>query len=382
MSLPILWLLHLVTLNCPAFGHPLRSREGPIPTNPDIDNRTLFSIVSGCLATGKLALACRRLGLMLAAVIAPELMVGFAARQFLDARWFSKKYDVSLTHGFFFAMGGFVSADDHHPIVTEAQLRLYPEYLPAIQSIRVEDIEDKSKGDSLSKGLVVLQGVWFTTQCLARVRQHLFLTKLEVATLAFQFVNIFIWLLWLHKPLDVQQPIRLGPADAFVLLAEHPESHSLTYAIGATTVALLMGDYATFNPVVPTSVPWFWSTHGLYRQGPRKGDIRFVSTFIFIQFLVGTAFGSSTVRLGTHTSPPHTKCFFGGSVHWILGRKMALLSEGETFMSSAGETIAYGGFGFYVYARLLLILLSFTTLRALPPSAFVDVNWTKYIPHL
>jgi hypothetical protein len=39
---------------------------------------------------GKLALACRRLGLMLAAVIAPELMVGFAARQFLDARWFSK----------------------------------------------------------------------------------------------------------------------------------------------------------------------------------------------------------------------------------------------------------------------------------------------------
>jgi hypothetical protein len=295
-------------------------------------------------------------------------------------------------------MGGFVSADDHHPIVTEAQLRLYPEYLPAIQSIRVEDIEEKSKGDSLSKGLVVLQGLWFTTQCLARVQQHLSLTKLEVAMLAFQFVNIFIWLLWLHKPLDVQQSIRLGPADEFVLLAEHPESHSLTYAIGATTVALLMGDYATFNPVVSTSVPWFWSTHGLYRKGPRKGDIRFVSTFIFIQFLVGTAFGVIHCAAWNAHFPSTLEMFFWrlGSlviaatpfsitlvfILRILGRKMALLSEGETFMSSAGETIAYGGFGFYVYARLLLILLSFTTLRALPPSAFVDVNWTKYIPHL
>jgi hypothetical protein len=68
----------------------------------------LFNIISGCLATvfactwvsvhpniprpgqGKLALAGRRLGLMLVAVIAPKVMVGFAARQFLDARWFSK----------------------------------------------------------------------------------------------------------------------------------------------------------------------------------------------------------------------------------------------------------------------------------------------------
>jgi hypothetical protein len=107
-SLLLLSLLHLVALNCPVSGDPLRSREEPIPSEPDIDNRTLFNIISGCLATvfactwvtvhpnvpgpnqGKLALAGRRLGLMLVGVIAPELMAGFAARQFLDARWFSK----------------------------------------------------------------------------------------------------------------------------------------------------------------------------------------------------------------------------------------------------------------------------------------------------
>ncbi|KAJ7863507.1 hypothetical protein B0H14DRAFT_2738364 [Mycena olivaceomarginata] len=74
----------------------------------DTNNRTLFSIVSSCLATvfactwvsvhpnvprssqGNLALSWRRFGLMLVAVITPELMAGFAARQFIDARWFSK----------------------------------------------------------------------------------------------------------------------------------------------------------------------------------------------------------------------------------------------------------------------------------------------------
>jgi hypothetical protein len=35
----------------------------------------------------------------------------------------------------------------------------------------------------------------------------------------------------------------------------------------------------------------------------------------------------------------------------------------------------------YVVARLVLIVLSFTTLRALPPGAFVDVDWSMYIPH-
>ncbi|KAJ7037318.1 hypothetical protein C8F04DRAFT_952996, partial [Mycena alexandri] len=36
----------------------------------------------------------------------------------------------------------------------------------------------------------------------------------------------------------------------------------------------------------------------------------------------------------------------------------------------------------YVLCRLFLIILPFTTLRALPLSTFVDVNWSNYIPHL
>ncbi|KAJ7909685.1 hypothetical protein B0H13DRAFT_2013880 [Mycena leptocephala] len=36
----------------------------------------------------------------------------------------------------------------------------------------------------------------------------------------------------------------------------------------------------------------------------------------------------------------------------------------------------------YILARLFLITLPFTTLRALPPGVLIDVDWNVYIPHL
>ncbi|KAF7369954.1 hypothetical protein MSAN_00625200 [Mycena sanguinolenta] len=198
----------------------------------DIDNcRTLFSVVWGCLATifactwvsvhpnvpppdqSWLQLFWRRLKMMLITMIAPEIMVGFSARQRFGAHKLRKKFNFSTTHGMFFCMGGFVSSDGH-PIATWGQLRdpaLGPEFQKAIRNVNEKDIKDKSKGDALSKGVALLQGLWFILQCLARAHQRLAVTQLEVATLAFAIVNIFIWLLWWNKPLDVQRPIVVGP---------------------------------------------------------------------------------------------------------------------------------------------------------------------------
>ncbi|KAJ7727104.1 hypothetical protein B0H16DRAFT_1331776, partial [Mycena metata] len=183
--------------------------------------RTLFDIIWGCLATifactwvalhqnvpdpnsGWFSLLMRKLRMMLVTMIAPELVVAFAARQLVSARWISKEFNVSKSHGFFCTMGGFVS-EEGHPVSKMKQL---PAYISAIKKIKTADIKDKSKGDTLSKGVAIAQGLWFVTQCLAHVSQHLPLTKLEVATLAFAVLSVVIRLLWLHKPLDVQQPI-------------------------------------------------------------------------------------------------------------------------------------------------------------------------------
>ncbi|KAJ7704613.1 hypothetical protein B0H17DRAFT_907947, partial [Mycena rosella] len=50
-----------------------------------------------------------------------------------------------------------------------------------------------------------------------------------------------------------------------------------------------------------------------------------------------------------------------------------------------GPILAFGfGHGMWIYpiARLFLIILPFTTLRALPPGVFTDIDWSVYIPHL
>ncbi|KAF7369952.1 hypothetical protein MSAN_00625000 [Mycena sanguinolenta] len=198
----------------------------------DINNcRTLFSVVWGCLATifactwvsvhpnvppsnqSSLRLFWRRLKMMLIGIIAPEIMVGFAVRQRFGVHELSKEFKFSRTQAFFFCMGGFVSLAGH-PIATEQQLKdpdLGLEFQKAIRNVNEEDIKDKSKGDAFSKGVALLQGSWFILQCLARVHQRLAVTQLEVATLAFAVMNIFIWLLWWNKPLDVQRPIVIGP---------------------------------------------------------------------------------------------------------------------------------------------------------------------------
>ncbi|KAJ7828349.1 hypothetical protein B0H14DRAFT_2367111 [Mycena olivaceomarginata] len=238
--LPLLILIHLLTRSSTAtpVALPLASQSSADSRCDNIHNcRKLFDIIWGCLATifactwvsvhpnvpppdqSWLALFWCRLKMMLIGIIAPEIMVGFAARQFLGARMLSKgestdlKYGFSRTHRFFFCMGGFVSSAGY-PIVKVEQLEAAdfgPEFLKTIQNVDAEDIRDKSKGDTLSKGVTLAQGIWFTTQCLARVHQHLVITELEVATLGFAMVNIFIWLLWWDKPLDVQRPIIIGP---------------------------------------------------------------------------------------------------------------------------------------------------------------------------
>jgi len=72
--------------------------------------------------------------------------------------------------------------------------------------ITKDAIEDKSKGDVLSKGFAILQTGWFIFQCIARKIQHLPVTELEVVTLGFAILNFATYWLWWNKPLDVRDP--------------------------------------------------------------------------------------------------------------------------------------------------------------------------------
>jgi hypothetical protein len=111
---------------------------------------------------------------------------------------------MSRTYGFFALMGGFVRYEgDEGPYI------IYPDDLRShLRKGDITDraINDKSKGDVLSKGFAIIQTGWFILQCTARKIQHLPVTELEIVTLAFAILNFATYLLWWNKPLDVFDP--------------------------------------------------------------------------------------------------------------------------------------------------------------------------------
>ncbi|KAJ7910782.1 hypothetical protein B0H13DRAFT_2485066 [Mycena leptocephala] len=378
----LLILVHLLSRNGSAapVPHTLNNRSNPDSCD-DINNcRKLFDIVWGCLTTifactwvsvhpnvpapnqNWLALFWRRLKMMLIAVVAPELMVGFAARQFFAARTLSKEFDFSKTHGFFFCMGGFVSSTGY-PIVTKEQLadaELGLEFLVGIKNVEAKDITDKSKGDALSKGLAML----------------------EVATLAFAVVNVFIWLLWWDKPLDVQQQIVVGPAkppDVQPISAVRIPLYVRLY-----NVILGIANYYDYNSPSSTSVPSFWSLP-TYELDDFKG---FFLPFA-IEALVGIVFGSihcaawnadfsTTVEMWMWRSCSSLVVAIP-AVFVILGKLTAVI---DVDWEAALHIGLYAPIPIYVIARLVLIILPLVALRSLPPGALMEVTWSVYIPHL
>jgi hypothetical protein len=107
-------------------------------------------------------------------------------------------------------MGGFVLCEDGKPPIILDPTELAPYLQTGEIDITQKEIRDRSRGDVLSKGLVVVQTGWFILQCIARCVEHLPITEIELVTLAFATLNFVSYGLWWDKPLGVQCPYRVG----------------------------------------------------------------------------------------------------------------------------------------------------------------------------
>ncbi|KAH9953500.1 hypothetical protein BC827DRAFT_1146040 [Russula dissimulans] len=213
---------------------PLHERRAPGPTCDDPNGcRSLGDIIRSCILTILLCtwvsmhpnipspderwprIAWRRAGLMILALIAPEVVIGWALRQRQAAAELAeerKGEGWTLTHGFFAIMGGFMEYEGNQPIRV-----LLPEELESYSltgngdfpRVSKAEIDDRSKGDAISKAVVILQTSWFVTQCIARGVQRLPITELELATVAFAALNFVIYVLWWDKPQNVQRGVRV-----------------------------------------------------------------------------------------------------------------------------------------------------------------------------
>ena len=189
------------------------------------NTRSIYIIIRSCLSTifacawiavhpnipapgdSRWAVLGRRMAIMAFVLLAPEFVIFWAGRQHYAARNFAKKHTGwTRVHAFFLIMGGFTLHKGGKPVQV-----LVPEELERLSeagkiewpTITEEEIADRSKGDYLSKTIVVFQATWFIIQCIARGVYGLTLTELEVVTIAFASLTGVIYYLWWDKPLDV-----------------------------------------------------------------------------------------------------------------------------------------------------------------------------------
>jgi hypothetical protein len=106
-------------------------------------------------------------------------------------------------------MGGFVLYVDgeSQATLTPRELhRLFSRGFVQMPTITEADIEDRSKGDVISKCVAILQLVWFIIQLIARYAQGLPVTLLEIDTLGVAALACIAYGFWWKKPKDIGRP--------------------------------------------------------------------------------------------------------------------------------------------------------------------------------
>ncbi|KAH0579937.1 hypothetical protein H2248_002758 [Termitomyces sp. 'cryptogamus'] len=207
----------------------LVSSSNDLVPAPSYNVRTTLEIVWSCLTT---IFACiwiaihpnvpgngeqpfaRRLKIFTIALFAPETVIWWATQQWISSRQLARKnrkYKWTQTHGFFAIMGGIqiCEPDGSSPSTLDRkELECYLE--DGTITVSKEEILDRSKGDFLSKALVLLQVSWYVLQVLVRAIQHLAITELELVTLGYAILNFITYFCWWNKPLDVHYPIKIN----------------------------------------------------------------------------------------------------------------------------------------------------------------------------
>jgi len=122
------------------------------------------------------------------------------------------------THGFFLQMGGFVLYENgNRPRVLgwEHLIEHYKAGRIDLSDVTEARINDHSKADGFTKGLALLQTIWFIIQCIARFSDHhLVLTEIELVTAALATLSLVMYALWWNKPFNAEIPIVITLSDS------------------------------------------------------------------------------------------------------------------------------------------------------------------------
>lgn len=279
-------------------------------------------------------------------------------------------------HAFFTIMGGYHAYGKNgpiHPLSPDDVARLV--YHGKLVPLTGDDLSNQSNGDVLSKGVAVLQAVWFVAQCIARLVEHLPLTNLEVMTLAYTVMTVAMYIAWWDKPLNVSCAIRVPGAPG----EGRPPPSDIWKTIYFYVVGVQDEDVELeYLHCVPT----FWAG---------KADERDIVKADIIALSVAMAFGAVHCIAWSYTFPSHSKLLMWrvSAMAIIIIPAVFLMNLAFMLSDRSGNVgwyiivcFSFIGAPVYICARAILLVLSFTTLTSLPYELYQTVQWTEFIPHL
>lgn len=339
-----------------------------------------------------------------------------------DERW-------TLRHAFYANMGGFRLKDSTGKIyivnakhINHLVRKRYID-LPKITPL---EINDRSKSDSLAKFLALLQVGWLAIEVIARTIQNLETTSLEITTLSFVVCTLGTFIAWYRKPYDVQTFIVLDMPGCAIdeidltfterdgterdLLQEYIAGHQTIRVVDEEGNLVAPFDkLAIIDDGLPTFTASFTDVHGKYWgrkpyypdriRNDRLPVMEKAVTAVCALATIGYAalhISAWNIPLATHieqllwriASLVMLACVFAWFFmdhfqEYLLHRKRkkgkvidGVIVPWWRIPASIVVAVVYG------LCRLYVLVESFVALRKMPASAYEQVDWGKWVPHL
>jgi len=253
--------------------------------------------------------------------------------------------------------------------------------LSRLPYISPDELQDRSKSDSLVRTIAVVQILWVIIQILTRASRHLAISQLEIAVIAFASCAVVMYLLNWSKPKGVMVPITIlnyrgdiprKVIDTLVTSADNAPETSFITDFGEVT----RGFFG--RPKRPKGASF--STLFTLSSADRLDDI--------LGMVLGTlVFGGIHLAAWNFEFPTGVEQILWWTASlWCTCIMFTYLIFGFIFINiyTDGRIMDLLSLAFvftYVLARLLLIVEIFRTLFFLPPDAYI-ATWASNVPHI
>ena len=397
--------------------HSVQARNEPLHNGwvPEPSGRGTWSILWSCLATifictwsalhlsvpkkhGQAYLFFRKLGWMLVAAVAPEIVLYNAANNFFEARDLVKHLRSkghqkwTLVHTQFAFANGFwtrTPQGEEKKCKPELLRTLIENHDIESPPLSKDELKSRGKGDWIIKLIAIVQIIWFVVQTLVRAIQHFQTTALEIMTVAFVFCSVFIYGFSFNQPQDVEYPVFIEVSDAALATD------------GTTSTA------DTKMPATDETKPTQKSEKSIHElEGGETAPAPFHGRIAASQYVPGWvastvpvllfllfACGFGAIHCLAWNSPfPTLKerlawriCAATTTALPVSAMLIAIMAVFDSVEDTPLAVLAYFlTFSMalaYILGRTTIIVLAFMGLRALPVNALRTIDWNNYIPH-